>query len=684
GGDELHLRPPAPDDDIKSQRQRHAAEITRPLWEDRGHGFRRSDQPPRRVEHHDALGQRAVLPGRGAVHVAAVLELARHSLQAAYGVVVNTRSCDQPAAPVHQWHDVGIRRAVCPRGCVQVRMGRHKGLPHVAAESASHRAGNRAAGATREARRVAKRLCELGVEETLTRVSPNSGGLDHEVYRGSRTARGPPNNPLDGVWRGDFDLNLKSGWISLYIDSKPAQQTTHAFVRHSLPSVHLIHQTENSRTLDNWSQGAAGRPDNYPVSGSKIPRAKPPALRVEPHPSQAAAMLPSRGIARSLPSAGARRLIQSRRPSPPSASSQRLRDGRQFGTSLRSAGGGLVASPPLRSRNLAAPIVLGGISSARAFSLWGYGKKTTAVPEPAAETSATAASEPVRPVDPTPENTIPAPPTEPAVPAAEVDLSSISDIINGKDILNMPEQLGYLHAIGLDYGWGPTSVMQWTLEHVHIWMGLGWGASIMATAFVLRAIMFYPQIRSLKFNAVMQNMRKDPRSQEAMKLVQQGFQERDMEMRQKGQYLNKMLREQYGASNWGIMWSLMQIPFTFGLFRIVSGMTNIPVPSLETAGFLWFTDLTATDPYFILPAVGTGLMIAALAINSKHTPESQKKMMKSMMYIFGSVGFIGTTFLSAAVNLMTVAVGASTLITAIVLNNAVVRRAVGLPPAPSP
>lgn len=57
-------------------------------------------------------------------------------------------------------------------------------------------------------------------------------------------------------------------------------------------------------------------------------------------------------------------------------------------------------------------------------------------------------------------------------------------------------------------------------------------------------------------------------------------------------------------------------------------------------------------------------------------------MMKSMMYIFGSVGFIGTTFLSAAVNLMTVAVGASTLITAIVLNAAVVRRAVGLPPAP--
>jgi YidC/Oxa1 family membrane protein insertase len=208
--------------------------------------------------------------------------------------------------------------------------------------------------------------------------------------------------------------------------------------------------------------------------------------------------------------------------------------------------------------------------------------------------------------------------TEPAaVAASDVDLSSISALINGQDILNMREEIGYLHAIGLDYGWGFTSIMQWTLEHVHVWSGLGWGASIMATAVLLRAIMFYPQIQSLKFNAIMQKMRKDPRSNEAMKLVQQGFQESDMEKRQRGQVLNKLLRTEYGVSNWGIMWSLAQIPFTFGLFRIVSGMVHIPVPSLESAGYLWFTDLSATDPYFILPAAGTAMMMGALLVSSR-------------------------------------------------------------------
>lgn len=275
---------------------------------------------------------------------------------------------------------------------------------------------------------------------------------------------------------------------------------------------------------------------------------------------------------------------------------------------------------PLGARRVAAPVALGAISSPRAFSLWPWGNKDAAPAElqPAAATASpaeAAAAPPAPPAEPAPVSGAPVLPAEPAVSASEAQLpESISDLISGQDILNMPEQIGYLHAIGLDYGWGPTSVMQWALEHVHVWTGLGWGGSIMVTAVLLRLVMFYPQVCSLQFNAVMQKMRLDPRSQEAMKLIQQGFQQRDVEMRQRGQYLNKMLKQEYGASNLGMLWSFMQIPFTFGLFRIVSGMTHVPVPSLETSGFLWFQDLTATDPYFVLPAVGTSLMIGSLAV----------------------------------------------------------------------
>ncbi|EGR49609.1 uncharacterized protein TRIREDRAFT_121436 [Trichoderma reesei QM6a] len=416
-------------------------------------------------------------------------------------------------------------------------------------------------------------------------------------------------------------------------------------------------------------------------------------------------MLPSRGIVRSLPSQGAWRQAPNRLVN---LSGSKLSHGRQFGTSLRHVDGRLTtSSSPLRPRYAAAaPIVLGGVSSSRSLSLWGWGGSkdnkdaspaeaaastpetpAAATPTPATEQASTAAAATSSPSSSTPTDaaavTSPSATDPASVAASDADLSSISALINGQDILNMREDIGYLHAIGLDYGWGFTSVMQWTLEHVHVWGGLGWGASIMATAVLLRAVMFYPQIQSLKFNAVMQRMRKDPRSTEAMKLVQQGFQESDMEKRQRGQVLNKLLRTEYGVSNWGILWSLAQIPFTFGLFRIVSGMVHIPVPSLENAGFLWFTDLTATDPYFILPAAGTALMMGALLINAKHTPKQQRKMLKPMMYIFGTVGFIGTTFLSAAVNLMTVSLGASTLVTALILNIPSIRRALGLPLGPA-
>ncbi|KAH7264525.1 hypothetical protein FSOLCH5_009949 [Fusarium solani] len=398
-------------------------------------------------------------------------------------------------------------------------------------------------------------------------------------------------------------------------------------------------------------------------------------------------MLPSRGIVRSLPSGA----FQRRLPSQSRTLSRKFGDARQFGTALRNPRASLTPSR-IGVKNVAAPVALGGISTTRAFSLWPFGKKK--IEEPAVEA---ATAEPVTPEPVTPSETIETTsatvsdaagiPAEavanvttaetPVVPT-DLDLEAIANLAS-PNILNMPEKLGFLHEIGLDYGWGPTSVMQWALEHVHVYSGLGWGGSIIATALILRVIMFYPQVRSLRFNAAMQQMKKDPRGQEAMDLVKKGYQSGDREMLQKGQFLNKMVREQYGAHNSGMLWSFIQIPFSFGLFRIISGMVHIPVPSMENAGFLWFTDLTASDPYFLLPALGTSLLFGAMVVNGKYTPASQKAMMKKMMWVFGTVGFIGTTFLSAGVNLMMVSTGSATLLTAVILNNETVRVALGLP-----
>lgn len=288
-------------------------------------------------------------------------------------------------------------------------------------------------------------------------------------------------------------------------------------------------------------------------------------------------------------------------------------------------------------------MVLGSVAARRNISLWPFGgsSKSEAAPVvevPSAEqvtekinaalapsSTTTKAASPVNATaQETVQTTTPEPftaapeaatvPDAPVVPS-DFDLASIADL-GSANILNLPEDIGYLSKLGLDYGWGPTSVMQWVLEHVHVYSGWEWGASIVATALLLRVAMFYPQIRALKFNAAMQKMKADPRGKEAMDLVKQGYQTGDKEMLQKGQFMNKMLKEEYGAATSGMLWSFLQIPFSFGLFRIIGGMAHIPVPSLETSGFLWFQDLTATDPYFILPAIGSSLLFGALLVSS--------------------------------------------------------------------
>lgn len=43
-------------------------------------------------------------------------------------------------------------------------------------------------------------------------------------------------------------------------------------------------------------------------------------------------------------------------------------------------------------------------------------------------------------------------------------------------------------------------------------------------------------------------------------------------------------------------------------------MAYLPVPSLQHGGALWFPDLTAADPFYILPLAVTGTMFFILEV----------------------------------------------------------------------
>lgn len=68
----------------------------------------------------------------------------------------------------------------------------------------------------------------------------------------------------------------------------------------------------------------------------------------------------------------------------------------------------------------------------------------------------------------------------------------------------------------------------------------------------------------------------------------------------------------YCLSKWSLV--SVQAPVFISFFIALRKMAYLPVPSFQTGGLLWFPDLTAADPFYILPLAVTGTMFFILEV----------------------------------------------------------------------
>jgi YidC/Oxa1 family membrane protein insertase len=207
-----------------------------------------------------------------------------------------------------------------------------------------------------------------------------------------------------------------------------------------------------------------------------------------------------------------------------------------------------------------------------------------------------------------------------AAPAPEA--SSLADLagtpvsLTGSDLLDIPEQIGFLKTLGLDYGWGPTSLMQYLLESVYVYTGLPWWASIGVVAVAVRLALLKPTFNATQNSQIQQDLRKDPKyvaaTDEMKSMMISGNHLAGAEARARV----SMMHRAAGFSIWKSAVPLLQIPIGFGMFRLIKGMAALPVPSFESGGVLWFTDLAAADPLFILPIAASIVMMAGMRVCS--------------------------------------------------------------------
>ena len=143
-------------------------------------------------------------------------------------------------------------------------------------------------------------------------------------------------------------------------------------------------------------------------------------------------------------------------------------------------------------------------------------------------------------------------------------------------------------------------MIQWLVEHIHVYAGTPWWATIMISAAVLRVGLFKLFSDASDQGARMALLKDTYRPLSAK--IKAAKEAKDQVMIMSLTNDLRVLWKDAGVKPWkGFLPILIQIPFGFGTFRLLRNMYEVPVPGMVDGGVLWFQDLTVADPLLILP-----------------------------------------------------------------------------------
>ncbi|XP_041926673.1 mitochondrial inner membrane protein OXA1L isoform X1 [Alosa sapidissima] len=179
----------------------------------------------------------------------------------------------------------------------------------------------------------------------------------------------------------------------------------------------------------------------------------------------------------------------------------------------------------------------------------------------------------------------------------------------------------------------PVGLVQNLLEYMHMDLGLPWWGAIVLGTVIARCAVFpvivKGQREAAKLNNVMPDMTKLTNRMNEAKQSGNKFDfakaYSDLMLFQKKNDINPLR---------GFLVPLVQMPVFVSFFIALRKMSYLPVPSLTTGGTLWFTDLTMSDPYYILPIAVTGTMFAILELGAESGVDNPNlKAMKTVLRV---------------------------------------------------
>ncbi|WVQ96042.1 hypothetical protein IAU59_003142 [Kwoniella sp. CBS 9459] len=239
------------------------------------------------------------------------------------------------------------------------------------------------------------------------------------------------------------------------------------------------------------------------------------------------------------------------------------------------------------------------------------GPVSAAVPPPAAETLAapaptdsltSTASASLPPADP---SYFPQPPASPLSPTLEdLILNSgkpLEEVLNSQEAIHAAMKVSDLKLMGMEHGF--FSISGWftdAIVAIHTTTGLPWWATIASITVAIRLALSPILVSTQKHNVRLAAV--NPQIQAFMERAKEAQAKQDVHAQTVvGQAMRQLMKDHNVNPLRALMLPAIQLPVFFTFFTVVRGLANLPLPQLKEGGFGWVTDLTVSDPYYILP-----------------------------------------------------------------------------------
>lgn len=166
--------------------------------------------------------------------------------------------------------------------------------------------------------------------------------------------------------------------------------------------------------------------------------------------------------------------------------------------------------------------------------------------------------------------------------------------------------------------------------------GLPWWLAIALLTVVVRSVLFPLTVKQVRSMRAMQELKP------ALDEIKAQY----PDDRQKQQQEQMKLYQDRGINPLGgCLPLLVQLPIFIGIFYVIRdfggsvGMIGVPdtegtQPTFQEGGILWFTDLTQSDPFFLLPIISAVTMLASMEITNKSMEPQMRWIMRAMPIVF--------------------------------------------------